>query len=150
MPTLSGRPADEHAVLQSILRFARLRFLITTPASERCWRSTNWTGFSASSTVQLRVKRGALFSLDDAKNNDLIFVGSPAENLTLLEIPGTQEFVFQRLNSGPRKGDLEVVNVHPPPGESRIFLATPSNQSMNEDYAIVSLKPGSGSRRIPC
>src|SRR5262249_51461348 len=25
----------------------------------------------------LRVKRGSLFSLDDAKNNDLIFIGSP-------------------------------------------------------------------------
>ncbi len=35
---------------------------------------------------QLRVKRGALFSLDDAKNNDLIFVGSPSENLTLADI----------------------------------------------------------------
>ena len=46
---------------------------------------------------QLQVKRGALFSLDDAKNNDLIFIGSPAENLTLLEIPGTQEFVFHRM-----------------------------------------------------
>ncbi len=53
----------------------------------------------------IRVKRGALFSLDDAKNNDLIFVGSPSENLTLLDIPGTQEFIFQRLDSGPRKGD---------------------------------------------
>jgi hypothetical protein len=37
----------------------------------------------------LRVKRGSLFSLDDAKNNDLIFIGSPSENLTLLEIPST-------------------------------------------------------------
>ena len=68
----------------------------------------------------LRVKRGSLFSLDDAKNNDLIFVGSPAENLTLLDIPSTQEFVFQRVTSGPRKGDLAVVNVHPQPGESRL------------------------------
>jgi len=55
---------------------------------------------------QLRVKRGALFSLDDVRNNDLIFIGSPAENLTLLEIPGTQEFIFQRVNSGPRTGDV--------------------------------------------
>ena len=51
----------------------------------------------------LRVKRGSLFSLDDAKNNDLIFVGSPSENLTLDEIPSTQEFVFQRVDSGPAK-----------------------------------------------
>ena len=91
---------------------------------------------------QLRVKRGALFSLDDVRNNDLIFIGSPAENLTLLEIPGTQEFVFQKVNSGPRKGDVEVINVHPAPGESEGFLASPSSQSVSEDYAIVGLKPG--------
>jgi len=90
----------------------------------------------------IRVKRGALFSLDDAKNNDLIFVGSPSENLTLLDIPGTQEFVFRRLDSGPRKGDLAVVNVHPQPGEPQVFLATPANQPTTEDYAVVSLLPG--------
>jgi len=56
----------------------------------------------------LRVKRGSLFSLDDAQNTDLIFVGSPSENLNLLEIPGTREFVFQRVAEGPRKGDLAV------------------------------------------
>ena len=95
----------------------------------------------------LRVKRGALFSLDDAENNDLIFVGSPSENLTLLDIPGTQEFIFQRLNSGPRKGDLAVLNVHPQPGEPKIFLATPANQPTTEDYAVVSLLPGLDSSR---
>jgi hypothetical protein len=91
---------------------------------------------------QLRVKRGALFSLDDVRNNDLIFIGSPAENLTLLEIPGTQEFVFQRVNSGPRKGDMEVINVHPAAGESQVFLASPSSQSVTEDYAVVGLRSG--------
>ena len=90
----------------------------------------------------IRVKRGALFSLDDAKNNDLIFVGSPSENLTLLDVPGTQEFIFQRLDSGPRKGDLAVVNLHPLPGEPKTFLGTPANQPTTEDYAIVSLLPG--------
>lgn len=90
----------------------------------------------------LRVKRGALFSLDDAKNNDLIFVGSPSENLTLLDIPGTEDFVFQRLDSGPRKGDLAVINVHPQPGEQKFFLGTPANQPTTDDYAIVSLLPG--------
>lgn len=90
----------------------------------------------------LRVKRGALFSLDDAKNNDLIFVGSPSENLTLLDIPGTEDFVFQRIDSGPRKGDLAVINVHPQPGEQKFFVGTPPNQPTTEDYAIVSLLPG--------
>jgi len=91
---------------------------------------------------QLRVKRGALFSLDDAKNNDLIFVGSPSENLTLTDIPGSREFVFQRLDSGPRKGDLAVLNVHPLAGEPKLFLATPANQPTVEDYAVVTLLPG--------
>ena len=90
----------------------------------------------------LRVKRGALFSLDDAKNNDLIFVGSPSENLTLLDIPGTREFVFERVESGPRKGDLAVLNVHPKPGEPKLFLATPANQPTIEDYSVISLLPG--------
>ena len=90
---------------------------------------------------QLRVKRGALFSLDDAKNNDLIFIGSPAENLTLLEIPGTQQFVFRKAPA-PREGDVEVVNVHPDPGEPATFLASPSSQPVTEDYAVIGLEPG--------
>ncbi len=90
----------------------------------------------------LRVKRGTLFSLDDAKNNDLIFVGSPAENLTLLEIPATQQFIFQRVAEGPRKGDLSVVNVHPQADEPTQFLASPSNEPLTEDYAVVGLERG--------
>ena len=94
------------------------------------------------STVRFEFKRGALFSLDGAKNHDLIFVGSPSENLTLLDIPGTEEFVFRHLDSGPRKGDLALLNVHPLAGEPNTFLATPANLPTTEDYAAVSLLPG--------
>ena len=66
---------------------------------------------------QIRVKRGSLFSLDDAKNNDLIFIGSPSENLTLLELPNTQEFTFKQITSGPRTGTMEIINFHPESGE---------------------------------
>jgi hypothetical protein len=91
---------------------------------------------------QLRVKRGSLLSLDDVKNNDVIFVGSPAENLTLLEIPGSQEFVFQRLASGPRKGDLGIVNVHPQSGEPAEFLGTPNDLPLIDDYSVIALRRG--------
>jgi hypothetical protein len=91
---------------------------------------------------KLRVKRGSLFSLDDAKNNDLIFVGSPSENLTLQEIPGTHEFVFERLDSGPRKGDLAIVNLHPRQGESGFYVASPSASPLTEDYAVLGFMPG--------
>ncbi len=91
---------------------------------------------------RIRVKRGSLFSLDDVRNNDLIFLGSPSENLTLTEIPTTREFVFRRLTDGPRKGDLSIVNVHPREGEPTEILATPSNEPLTEDYAVISLMPG--------
>jgi len=91
---------------------------------------------------RIRVKRGSLFSLDDAKNNNLIFIGSPSENLSLLEIPGTQEFVFDRAKSGPRKGDQAIVNVHPQPDEPRTFLASPSGAPLTEDYAVIALVRG--------
>lgn len=91
---------------------------------------------------RIRVKRGSLFSLDDAKNNDIIFVGSPSENLTLMEIPGTEDFVFQRVKSGPRAGDLAIANVHPQAGEQPYYLASPGNELLTEDYALVGFMPG--------
>jgi hypothetical protein len=91
---------------------------------------------------KIRVKRGSLFSLDDAKNNDLIFIGSPSENLTLLEIPGSQEFQFRSVPDGPRKGNVEILNAHPQPGEAKEFLATPADKTETEDYAVIALVRG--------
>jgi hypothetical protein len=91
---------------------------------------------------QIRLKRGSLFSLDDAKNNELIFVGSPAENLTLRDIPGTKEFVFQYLTSGPRTGDLSVANIHPQAGEPSYYIGTPDTSPLSEDYAVIALVKG--------
>jgi len=90
----------------------------------------------------IRVKRGSLFTLDDAKDNDLIFVGSPAENLALLDLPGTQEFVFKRLDSGPHRRDLGIVNADPEPGQPAMFYPSDSSQPLVEDYAIVALVRG--------
>jgi hypothetical protein len=91
---------------------------------------------------QLRVKRGSLFTLDDAKNNDLIFIGSPSENLTLRELPNTKEFVFRKLDCCFRKGNVEIVNLHPGPGEAKEFLASPQNETMTEDYSLIAIEPG--------
>jgi hypothetical protein len=90
----------------------------------------------------LRVKRGSLFSLDDAENNNLIFIGSPSENLSLKEIPSTTEFTFERLSSGPRKGDLAIVNKHPMAGHPSAYLASPSGTLLKEDYAVIGFVPG--------
>jgi hypothetical protein len=91
---------------------------------------------------QIRVKRGSLFSLDDAKNNDLIFIGSPSENLTLLELPNIQEFTFKQITSGPRTGTMEIINFHPGSGEPKEFFPSPPDQSLSEDYSVIALKRG--------
>jgi hypothetical protein len=96
---------------------------------------------------RILVKRGSLFTLDDVKSNNLVFVGSPSENLSLLDIPNMQEFVFQRVASGPRQGDLSIVNKHPKAGEASSYLASPSNVPLTEDYSVVGLVPGVGSGR---
>jgi hypothetical protein len=91
---------------------------------------------------QIRVKRGSLLSLDDVKNNDMIFVGSPAENLTLREIPNTRDFVFRRFDSGPRRGDLAIFNTRSQSGEPEFFAGTPSNTLLKEDYSVIALVRG--------
>ena len=90
----------------------------------------------------VRVKRGSLFSLDDAKNNDLIFIGSPSENLTLLVVPSTTEFIFKRIEKGLRAGNVSIVNARPQANETPEFLASPSNVPLTEDYAVLALEKG--------
>jgi hypothetical protein len=88
------------------------------------------------------VKRSRLLSWDDTKNRDLIFVGSPSENLSLRDLPLSQEFVFRRTKPGePRPGDLAIVNSQPRAEEPQFFFAT-ATLPLTEDYAVVTLQPG--------
>jgi hypothetical protein len=87
------------------------------------------------------VKRGRLLAMDDVKNNDLIFVGSPSENLTLRDLPAMQEFQFRRLDSGPRKGDLGIANLHSAAGEQAGYINS-AGLPLTEDYAVIGLLPG--------
>jgi len=87
-----------------------------------------------------RVKRGGLLSLDDVENNDVIYVGSPVENLTLRDVPGLQDFEFKLIEDGPQKGEASLVNLAPRDGEPKAFL--PSPFPLTEDFAVVALVPG--------
>jgi hypothetical protein len=86
----------------------------------------------------LRVKRGRLLTFDDAERSDLIFVGSPSENLTLRDLPIYQDFAFRRSAGPDRQGDLAIVNLHPRPGEPRAFFAN-KGMPVSEDYAVMGL-----------
>ena len=94
----------------------------------------------------MRLKRGRLLTWDDAKASNMVFIGSPSENLSLREIPGTEEFVFKVATDGPRKGDLSVVNTHRRPGEEGVYFSSPS-VPIREDYGVVGLLPGLSAAR---
>ena len=94
----------------------------------------------ASFNRSVRVKRGGLLSLDDVENNDVVYVGSSLENLTLRDVPGLQDFEFRLIDSGPRSGEGKLVNLAPREGEPKEFL--PSTFPLTEDYAVVALVPG--------
>jgi hypothetical protein len=94
----------------------------------------------------LRIKRSRLLTWDDAKATNLIFVGSPSENLPLRDMPGSQEFAFRRVSEGPRKGDLALMNLHPRPGDALEYLNSPGTP-VTDDYALISSEAGLGAGR---
>jgi hypothetical protein len=97
--------------------------------------------------ARFRVKRSGLFTLDDARDNNLIFVGSPTENLTLDQIPNTREFAFRRQPAGPNRWQEVIVDLHPGAGEASLYVPTPQTRPMEVDYAVVSLTRGLEHRR---
>ena len=116
---------------------------ISTPAAIRAIRSCeHYTGVGEVLAIhaldhtfgllhrQLRVKRGSLLSLDDVKNNDMIFVGSPAENLTLREIPSTAGFCFSQARFGTAQG-RPGGRERPPPTQERpqYWIGSPSHSA---------------------
>jgi hypothetical protein len=91
---------------------------------------------------QFRIKRGGLFTLDDALNNNLIFLGSPTEDTPLDRIPNTSEFVIRRL-PGEKSRWSSIVNLHPQSGESDVYQSTLRPTSpVSEDYAVIALVSG--------
>lgn len=94
----------------------------------------------------LRIKRARLLSLDDVKGHNLVFVGSPSENLPLRELPMAQDFVFALSGVAGRERDLAILNTRPQPGEPARFLAS-SQPPIEEDYAVVRLQAGLGAGR---
>ena len=87
------------------------------------------------------VKRSRLLNWDDTKNRDLIFIGSPSENLSLRELPLELDFRFETVKDGPRKGDLGIANLRPADGEQALYLGS-KDLPITEDYAVVALLPG--------
>ena len=91
---------------------------------------------------RFRAKRDGLFTIDDARHNDLIFLGSPSKTISLSEMPGTSEFAFKRQENGPYRFRWAIVDSQPRPGVTGIYPGSYGSQTVVTDYAIVALKKG--------
>ncbi len=92
-----------------------------------------------------RVKRSLLLTWDDVKVDNLVVLGSPAENLFLLDLPQEQDFMFRWVKDSTDQYVNAIVNTAPQPGEQELYLAKHYGNSPSqifEDYAVVSLIQG--------
>jgi hypothetical protein len=93
----------------------------------------------------IRVKRSLMLTWDDLKTENIIILGSPAENFVLRDLPQQQDFVFQPLKDDKQNMSLGIVNTKPKAGEQPTYLARqegPSRSQISEDYAVISLLRG--------
>jgi len=88
-------------------------------------------GHQASFTL----KRSLLVTWDEAKQRNLIFIGSVAENPALRVMPNTMDFT---LTTG--RGFSGIVNRTPRAGELPLYSRP--EHPLTKDYAIVALLPG--------
>ena len=91
---------------------------------------------------QIRIKRGGLFTVDDARKNNLIFVGSPTENLKLGEIPYKTGFVFKLLQARQNYWVQGIVDLQPRAGESSEYVPASELRAIGTDYAVITLTHG--------
>lgn len=82
------------------------------------------------------LKRSLLVTWDEARQRNLIFIGSPAENPSLRVLPPTTDF---SMADGPGISGI-IVNHHPLPGEPAVFSRP--EHPLTRDYSILALLPG--------
>jgi hypothetical protein len=89
------------------------------------------------------LKRSLLVTWDEAKQRNLIFIGSPAENPSLNAVPSLSEFTMVA-----KPESAGFINDHPRPGELPIYSRPEHPLTM--DYAVIALMPGvqSGKRTL--
>jgi hypothetical protein len=92
-----------------------------------------------------RVKRSLLLTWDDVKTENLVVLGSPAENLLLRDLPQPQDFLFRLLKNEKQEVSFGIANTKPGPGEQSAYFAKqegPSRSQISEDYAVISSLKG--------
>ena len=82
----------------------------------------------------ITLRRARLLVWEEAKNRDLIFLGSPSQNSPSGELR-LRHFAFQNID-----GTTGFVNLHPRPGEPKSYVG--SGPPYTLDYAVIAQLPG--------
>jgi hypothetical protein len=91
--------------------------------------------------VEPRVKRARLFTWDDAKSNDLIFVGGQQQNLPMAQLPKMEKFNLKPESAEPFRAHGGVQNEMPAQGEQTFYLASDDLEN-GVEYAVIALTRG--------
>ena len=86
-----------------------------------------------------RVKRSLLLTWDDLKSENFVFLGSPAENLLLRDLPQEQDFVFGLVGKAVGHEAWGILNRKPQPGEEQHYLARQDGPSRSQDLGRLCL-----------
>ena len=87
------------------------------------------------------LKRSLLVTWDEAKQRNLIFIGSPAENPSLHALPSLTEFTMM---AKPESAGFINEHIHAHGG---IIVYSRPEHPLTMDYAVIALKPGVQSGR---
>lgn len=101
--------------------------------------------FFSRARYPFKVKRSLLLTWDDLKSNNIVILGSSAENYLLRDLPQQQDFVFGVFKDENGRMSFGLSNTKPKAGEQEYYFAKqegPSRSQISEDYALISLLKG--------
>ncbi len=87
-----------------------------------------------------RAKPGSLVTWDEAKDNNLIFIGGPLAETPLREVALFKEFQFRPRDAAAFDKPGSIVNVHPRQNEQPLFFG-PNARPFEFDYALIAFRP---------
>lgn len=101
--------------------------------------------FFSRARYPFKVKRSLLLTWDDLKSNNIVILGSSAENYLLRDLPQQQDFVFGVVKDESGNQSFGVINTKAQASEQKYYFAKqagPSRSQISEDYALISLLKG--------
>ena len=89
----------------------------------------------------IRLRRSQLFSWDDAKAYNLIFLGAPPHNVALFQVPLGRKLKIKPYSEDPRRNEGCVQNLFPQGKEENFYCAYEEGPTRVE-YSLVTLSAG--------